>query len=110
MLIYEWVLGDPLEQWFLTILILWPFNTVPHVAVTPIIKLFYYYFINNFGTVINHIANIWYAGYRICDPLPGVMIHSQRAAALENRKPVSKFSKKNVSPSLSNYPVLLDPW
>ena len=34
-----------LHQWFSTFLTLRPFNTIPHVVVTPIIKLFCYYFI-----------------------------------------------------------------
>ena len=34
------------DQWFSIVLMLRPFNTVPHVVVTPpTIKLFHYYFI-----------------------------------------------------------------
>ena len=31
---------QPLDEWFSAFLTLWPFNTVPHVVVTPTITLF----------------------------------------------------------------------
>ena len=51
--------GKPLEQWFPTFLMLQLFNTVPHVVLTPTIKIFsllLYYC--NFSTVVNHNVNI----------------------------------------------------
>jgi hypothetical protein len=56
---------DLLQQWFLTFLMLWPFNTVPHVVVTcPTIQLSLLLLYNcNFATVWNHNLNIWYAGW-----------------------------------------------
>jgi hypothetical protein len=48
-----------LEQWFLTFLMLWPFNTIPHDVVTPnhkIILLLLHYC--NFTIIMNLIINI----------------------------------------------------
>jgi len=48
---YQWFLGriyyylETVEQWFSTFLMLQPFNTTPHIVVTPIIKLFHWYYI-----------------------------------------------------------------
>lgn len=45
------------------------FSAVPHVVVTPTIKLFSLLLDNcNFSTVISHNVNIWYEGHVICDP------------------------------------------
>ena len=39
----------------------WPFNTVPHVVVTPNYKIILLLLHNcNFATVMNHYVNIWY--------------------------------------------------
>jgi dUTPase len=38
---YVWSAGDPVGQWFLTFLMLQPFNTVTHAAVTPNHKFFF---------------------------------------------------------------------
>ena len=51
--------SDPLEQWFSTFLMLRPFNTVPHVVVTPnheVISLLLYNY--DFATVMNHNVEI----------------------------------------------------
>jgi hypothetical protein len=45
-------------QWFSTLLMLQPFNTVPYVVVTPAIKLLSLLLHNcNFATVMNHNVN-----------------------------------------------------
>ena len=45
------------------------FNTVPHVVVTPTIKIFLLQPHNcNFAIVMNQNVNFWYAGYVICKP------------------------------------------
>lgn len=61
-------LAPPLAWWFSTFLILIPFNTVPHVVVTPDCKILLLLHNCNFATVMNHNANICYAGYLICKP------------------------------------------
>jgi hypothetical protein len=46
---------------FLNFPMLWPFNTVSHVMLTPTIKLFLLLLQNhNFTIVMNHGINIWY--------------------------------------------------
>jgi hypothetical protein len=56
---------------FLTFLMLWLFNTVLHVVLTPSIKLLFFLLHNcNFVTVTNHNVNIWYSGYLIWGPHP----------------------------------------
>jgi hypothetical protein len=48
-----------LEQWLSTFLMLGPFNTVPHVVVTPKHKMISILLHNyNFATVINYNVNI----------------------------------------------------
>ena len=48
-----------LEQWSSPFLMLRPFNTAPHVVVTPAIKLFSLLLLNcNFATVMDHNVNI----------------------------------------------------
>jgi hypothetical protein len=50
-----------LRQWFSAFLMLSPFDTVPQVVATPIIKLFLLLFHNyNFATVLNHNVNIYF--------------------------------------------------
>ena len=49
----------PVEQWFSTFLILRPFNTVPHLVVTPNHKIILLLIHNcNFATVMNYSVNI----------------------------------------------------
>ena len=67
------------KQWFLTCLMLWPFNVV-----SPTIKLFHCYFITvnlallhtlKIHTLLHthlHNVNIWYAGYLIMQPPKGL--------------------------------------
>lgn len=64
-----------LEDTLLHFLILWwPLN----------VKWLHCNFIINFATVMNHISNIWYAGYLLCDtPLKWAAIHRLRTSALE---------------------------
>ena len=45
-------------------LMLWPFNIIPHVVVTPSYNNFCCYF----TTVMNYTVHIWYAVYLLCDP------------------------------------------
>ena len=48
-----------LDQWFSTFLILRPFNTAPHVVVTPTHKIFLFLLHNcNFATVMNHFKHL----------------------------------------------------
>jgi hypothetical protein len=80
----------PLEQWLSTFLMLSPFHTVPHVVVTPTIKLSSLLLLNcNFATVMNH--NIKYLRFLMvlgdsCEKvirLPkGMGTHRLRTAAL----------------------------
>jgi hypothetical protein len=77
-------LQGPLNQWFSAVLMLRPFNTVPHVVVTPpspptikLIPLLLLYNCN-FATVMNLNANICFTGYLICDPFERVVTHRLR--------------------------------
>jgi hypothetical protein len=67
-------LKSPLEQWFSTFLMLWPFNTVTQVVMTPMKKLFHYYAL----TIINSIIRIGYAGYLICDHQKGQSLQVEK--------------------------------
>jgi hypothetical protein len=72
----------PLEQWLSTFLMLRPFNTVPHVVVTPSHKTISLLLLNwNFATVMNHNINGWYTGYLIQNP-KGVVAHRLRTTAV----------------------------
>jgi hypothetical protein len=65
---------------FLAFLMLWPFNTVPHVVVTPNHDIIWLLLHNcNFSTIMNHNINIWYVGYIIGNS-KGVMTHRLRTA------------------------------
>ena len=58
-----------LEQWSPTFPMLWPFNTIPHVVVTPNNKIILLLLYNcNFASIMNCNVNIWYAGYLVFDP------------------------------------------
>jgi hypothetical protein len=63
-----------LSHWLSTFLMLQPFNTVPHVVVTPnhiIISLLLH--IYNFLIVMSNSVNIWYAGDLIRNPCDTVV-------------------------------------
>ena len=70
-------------QWFSTFLILWPFNTVPHVVVTPNHKIILLRLYNcNFASGMNHKVTIENAGYPVYD-FKGVSNHRLRAPSIE---------------------------
>jgi hypothetical protein len=59
---------------FSALLMLQPFNTGPHVVLTPHHKIISLLLHNwNFATVLNHNVNIWYAENLICDPCERVV-------------------------------------
>ena len=65
------------EQWFSTVWMQRPFNTLPHVVLTPNHEIILLLLHNcNFATVMNSNVNIWLAGCLICDPQRG---HDPRA-------------------------------
>ena len=77
-----------LGLWLSSFLVLWPFNTVPHVVVTPTIKLFSLLLHNcNFATVMNNNANICVFWWSQVTPVRGSFDlqrgHRLRTAALE---------------------------
>ena len=75
--------NDYLEQWFSTFLKVQPFNTVPHVVMTPnhqIISVLLHKY--NFATIMNCYIDIWYVGYLIYDP-KRVATHRLRITDLE---------------------------
>ena len=80
-----------LGEWFPPFQTQWPLiQSVPHVVVTPTLKLFLLLYHNcSFATVMNLNVNIWYAGYLICDPLwkiirlPRVVTHRLRTIDLD---------------------------
>ena len=57
-----------LDQWLSTFLMLWPFDTVPHVVLTPNHKVVLLLHGCNFASCN---VNIWYAGYLTCGPQRG---------------------------------------
>jgi hypothetical protein len=62
---------------------LWPFNTVLHVIMTPGHKIITLLLQNcNFATVMNQDVNVWNAGHLICNPYERV--HRLRTPALED--------------------------
>lgn len=67
----------------LSLPMLWPFNTVPHVIWPPTIKGLCCYFLTNFATVVNHNWNAWYAKYLLCDFPVEILTHRLRTAALD---------------------------
>lgn len=77
-----------LDHWFPTILILWSFNTVPHVMVTPsykfILLLLCYYYC---AAAINHNVRIWHAGYLIYDPC-GRVVQPPKGLRPTGREPL----------------------
>lgn len=81
----------PFDQWFLTFLVLRPFNTAPDIVVTPIVKVFSLLLHNShFATDVNRNVNIcvfrwsWakFLGKGSLGP-QWVMIHRLRTPALD---------------------------
>lgn len=69
-----------LAQWFSAFLMLWSFNTAPHVVVAPTIKLFLLLLCNcNLSTVMNCNVDIWYV---IPLPMKRVTTQSLRTTGL----------------------------
>jgi hypothetical protein len=72
-----------LEQWVLTFQMLWPFNTVPHVMVTPKHKVTSLLLHNcNFAAVMSRKVNTWYLGYLIFNS-KGVTTHRLKTTSVE---------------------------
>ena len=64
---------------------LWPFNTVPHVVVTPSHKIISLLLYNcNFATARNYHENIWCAGYPIGNSCEGQDLQVENHTALEH--------------------------
>ena len=66
-------------QWFSALLMLPPFNTVPHILL-----LLYNC---NFAAVMNHDINIWYTGYLICIT-KWVTTHRLRTTVVDSSQPL----------------------
>lgn len=81
----------PLGQWFSTFLMLWPVNTIPHVAVTPNHKKIPLLLCAcNFATFINSHANVLIGKTSDMWPPPGtapkvVATHRLRTTGLEEK-------------------------
>ena len=74
-----------------------PFNTTPRVVVTPNHKIISLLHHNcNFATVMNHIANIWYAWYLLFNPQGGhdPQVENHWSRELKKRKCVLKGQHK----------------
>lgn len=94
-------LWNHIEQWFSSFLMMWHFNTTPHVVVTPNPKQFQCYFINcNFATVMNCNISIWYAGYLICGPCKKVL---QSSVGVFHRQIDKRWPLGMFHPSRSNW-------
>lgn len=82
----------PLKQWFWDFLMLWPFNTVLHVVVTPSQKIVSLLLHNYWSaTVISYNVNILHAGYLICYP-KGVATHRLRTTSLKDNYGWTSFN------------------
>lgn len=75
-----------LEQWFSTLLKLWPFNTALRVVVAPTIQLSSLLLQNCcFAVVMNCNVSSWYGGYLIYDPPRGSLPTGWEPALEEGR-------------------------
>jgi hypothetical protein len=91
----------PLKQWFWDFLMLWPFNTVLHVVVTPSQKIVSLLLHNYWSaTVISYNVNILHAGYLICYP-KGVATHRLSSTTLNSSIPGPQRAHAHLITSLS---------
>ena len=91
-----------LEQRFSTFLMLRPFNTVPHVVVTPnhnIISILLHSC--HFATVINRSVNVQYSGYLICDIL--WIVQSLKGVVTPQVENYCSWRKGERGPSLHGF-------
>lgn len=91
---------SPVRATVLNLLMLWLFNTVPHVVVTLNHKIILLLLQNyNIATIMNCDAHIWYTGYLICRPCKRVVWLPLRGCnpQIENCSVKKKFWELDVS-------------